>query len=301
MKNEIEEKKLPSWYKHKLWWDRALLDLPSRKLRDVFNMGRIRYIFYQIEPEFKHFSLKMLWHGVKQDIDRQRQNWENGCKGAQYGKFGGRPPKKDNEDERDVPPSAPLPFRAPLPKPTNIIEVPPEVSEQEAAEMVNNILKPSEKPKQYKPGISNEDYINMLSFALITQHVKDPFKEVQKFLDYNESKDWKDNKNKFISNKFAWFKNWEAKTEKRNAVENKAFREFWREFIIQRKVLKPDDELFFFKFYPKEIYKDENKAIIYFRNIKDQDEFGDLMENKYFEDLVFKLLKVDDVSWGVKE
>jgi len=295
MKEVEEKRKLPTWFKYKVAWGAALHRLPSKKLIGVFSDALYLYVSSERMPDFGNkFYLWMLWETVQPEIDRQRQNWENGCKGGEYGKLGGRPPKKDDKVESDVPPSEPIPFRPPLPKPTNIIEVLPEVSEQEATELVSSAV-------QNTTHIPADEYREMIKHAFFEEKVKNPFIEVQKFLDFNQSKGWLDSKNKLIKDKVAWFKNWDCKTEKRNLKENNVIDDFWQKIYYSTKSFGIDDEYYFIKFYPYCIHKfgDNSKAFVYLRNEKEFKEFENLTNNEKFFNFLCDLINTDEVCWDI--
>jgi hypothetical protein len=68
----------------------------------------IKYSLYDEEIKLEGVS-KSVWHLIKPILDSSKKNYENGCKGAEYGSLGGRPktPKKHQENPEETPKETP--------------------------------------------------------------------------------------------------------------------------------------------------------------------------------------------------
>lgn len=69
----------------------------------------IKYSLYDEEIKLEGVS-KSVWHLIKPILDSSKKNYENGCKGAEYGSLGGRPktPKKPQENPKETPTQTPI-------------------------------------------------------------------------------------------------------------------------------------------------------------------------------------------------
>lgn len=58
------------------------------------------YVFENKTPQLESTSLA-IWNAIKPQIDASLKRYENAKKGAEYGKLGGRPRKKKEDEEQD--------------------------------------------------------------------------------------------------------------------------------------------------------------------------------------------------------
>ena len=74
----------------------AILEIQDKALRmDCFD-AIVMYALYGVEPKEGSEIVQMVFKLVKPQIDANNRKYENGKKGAEFGKLGGRPKKANN-------------------------------------------------------------------------------------------------------------------------------------------------------------------------------------------------------------
>ena len=75
----------------------ALQNVPKKNRADVYE-AVFAYVFEASEPSLSGVS-RALWELMRPQLDSSMKRYENAKKGAEYGKLGGRPRKKDAEQK----------------------------------------------------------------------------------------------------------------------------------------------------------------------------------------------------------
>lgn len=71
----------------------ALQNVPKKYRSEVYD-ACFAYVFESCEPSLSGVS-RALWELIRPQLDASQKRYENAKKGAEYGKLGGRPKKKD--------------------------------------------------------------------------------------------------------------------------------------------------------------------------------------------------------------
>ena len=79
----------------------AMKELPETDQAAIYN-ALFAYALDGEEPQLAGVQ-SAIFKLMRPSIDSNNQKYENGCKGAEFGKLGGRPPKKPQENPKETP------------------------------------------------------------------------------------------------------------------------------------------------------------------------------------------------------
>lgn len=205
----------------------------------------IKYSLYDEEIKLEGVA-KSVWHLIKPILDSSKKNYENGCKGAEYGSLGGRPktPKKPQENPEKTPTQTPIIKRIKEVEEINNEELKKEseilnndngglISIGNADKSATRNQRPTpEECFEYckKQGLSTYDFDGQQKSIAQTT--------AESFFDYYESNGWKVGKNPM--------KNWKAALNgwiRRDREWSKTHQKTKSDTIAEQLIREHEDEL----------------------------------------------------------
>ena len=183
-----------------LSWFEAIETLPKAVQGEAYR-AIMMYALRGVEIEEQGQMTRLIMAIAKPVIDTNNKRYENGCKGGEYGKLGGRPrkeitPRKPQENPKITP-------RKPQENPTCELGV------------LGGVL------IKDKSLISNREIENIFNIFYFSRNLKFAKEEFERFINHYEANGWcRGNSDKPIKNKEALAKSWKVEREEKRLPDN---------------------------------------------------------------------------------
>lgn len=175
-----------------LSWFEAIETLPKAVQGEAYR-AIMMYALRGVEIEEQGQMTRLIMAIAKPVIDTNNKRYENGCKGGEYGKLGGRPktPNKPQNNPKETP-------NKPQNNPTCELGV------------LGGVL------IKDKSLISNREIENIFNIFYFSRNLKFAKEEFERFINHYEANGWcRGNSDKPIKNKEALAKSWKVEREEK--------------------------------------------------------------------------------------
>lgn len=180
-----------------LSWFEAIETLPKAVQGEAYR-AIMMYALRGVEIEEQGQMTRLIMAIAKPVIDTNNKRYENGCKGGEYGKLGGRPktPKKPQNNPKETP-------KKPQNNPTSELGVLGGVSIKD------------------KSLISNREIEDIFIIFYFYRNLKFAKEEFERFMNHYEANGWcRGNSDKPVKNKVALAKSWKVERAEKAMPDN---------------------------------------------------------------------------------